>query len=427
MSSCIHAADCKCHEEKFKILAKLNFTLLKCKIYKQLVEKHQCFVLQDDTDCFVDEMVGEFSQMVKEKSVKPKIIVKQNTNVLLSNENEDRKREEILAIFGENAPLTEEQKNNITSEIDKMMDSLKEMRTYTQTLISIKNLRILLMSYVSPINYIELLQQQKEKLKFILNDKNFTDKKWNSIYLSFFSPLECRLLQLDGYHKLTVEIDDISKFKLCQKLSAKHLKTFSLWDTNGLLGYILSPSLCFTSISEIIRNFISNPYGNFNIIFVNNNDEHFAYYTLQKFEKDKKFWKMDCRLEHLTLDLQEPIIAYCCELFRKIYKACFGTYNYIADYNQKYSIAEIECGQLFESVIIASNFYKLNSVLKNEVKLNCTYNLTPFDKVDLKSDDKEQLESFKKYLLDQQAKSDIIKRLFDDIDAENVQMLSAKF
>ena len=188
MSSCIHAADCKCHEEKFKILAKLNFTLLKCKIYKQLVEKHQCFVLQDDTDCFVDEMVGEFSQMVKEKSVKPKIIVKQNTNVLLSNENEDRKREEILAIFGENAPLTEEQKNNITSEIDKMMDSLKEMRTYTQTLISIKNLRILLMSYVSPINYIELLQQQKEKLKFILNDKNFTDKKWNSIYLSFFSP-----------------------------------------------------------------------------------------------------------------------------------------------------------------------------------------------------------------------------------------------
>jgi hypothetical protein len=425
MSNCIHTSDCKCHEEKFKLIAKLNFALLKCKIYKQLLEKDQSFRLQDDTDQFVEEMMGEFTHVLKEKIPKTKNISK--PLVILPLECEDKKREEIYAIFGENAVISDEQKQSTLSEIDKMMESLKEMRTYTQTLISIKNLRILLLSYLSPSAYIELLHHQKEKLKLILNDKNFTDKKWSSIYLIFFSPLECRLLQLDGYHKLTVEVDDITKFKLSQKLIVKHHKTFCPWDTHLLINYILSPALYFTSISEIVRNFISNAYGNFNIIFVNNDIEHFSFYTLQKVEKEKKFWKMDCRLEHLTLDLQEPLIAYCCDLFRKIYKACFGTCNYIVDYNLKYSIAEIECGQLFESVIIASNFFKLNLVLKNEVKLNCTYSLTSCDKVDLKTDDKDQLETFKRYTLDQNAKFDIIKRLFDDIDEENLIILSAKF
>lgn len=426
--SCVHAVDCKCHTDKLKLIAKLNFALLKCKIYKQMVEKQHNLHLDDDTDMCIDEMMFEIQNLCKEKSNKSlqKSIILPKMNEQ-TEKVEENKRDEIFAIFGDNAIVNEDSKSQTLSEMNRLMESLKDMRNYTSTLISIKNLRLSLLSFMSPQAYIELLNQHKEKIKQILNDKNYTDKKWHSIFLTFFSSLETRLLFLEGFHKQTIEIDDISKFKLCQKLSVKHGKHISLWDTNLLINFILSPSLCFTSISEIIRNFISNPYGNFNIIFVNNNDEHFAYYTLQKFEKEKKFWKMDCRLEHLTLDLQEPIIAYCCDLFRKIYKACFGTYNYIIDYNQKYSIAEIECGQLLETIIIASNFYKLNAVLKNEVKLNCTYNLTPFDKVDLKTDDKEQLENFKKYTLDQQAKSDIIKRLFDDIDAETLQMLSAKF
>jgi hypothetical protein len=415
--------DCECYKEIGRLQIKLNMEKLKCKIYKQILEKQLNVQLEDGVEDMINEIVSRFSVVVKQpkaSSIEPeKQVIVKKKEVTLENPFE----EEIRAIFGEF------DKDKLENFICEAFESLKESRNYNHILTDIRNNRNYFQSTLSPNAYIELLQEHLTKIKDIFSKKNFTDKKISTtIYPRFFSSLEYRLLLLDGYFKQTLEVDDISKFKLCQKINVKHSQTFQPFSKTDLLQYMLNYTLSFASLSELVRNFIINPYNCPNIIYLKTpNDDGYAFYTLLKTEKNKRHWKMDCRLENLTIDLSECVVQYCINLFRTFYKAAMDTNTYIPDYQMKCCITEYECEELFQNIIIATDFFKLNSVLKNEVKNYCSFTAEAIDKFDLKSEDKEQVENFKKYKLTDEIIHETLHKMFDSLDDEHIRILSMKF
>lgn len=423
--------DCECYKEIGRLQIKLNMEKLKCKIYKQILEKQLNVQLEDGVEDMINEIVSRFTSSTKqpkivfvdsEKATKPNSIEQQppkKKDIIVENPF----AEEVAAIFGHF------DKNAIETNIQDAFESLKESRNYNHILTDIKTNRIFYQTMLSPSSYIELLQEHLTKIKEIFLKKNFTEKKIAStVYPKFFSSLEYRLLLLDGYHKQSLEVEDISKFKLCQKLGIKHKQTYQPFDKSELVQYLLNYTLSFSSLGELIRNFINNPYNCPNIIYLKSfNDEGYAFYTLQKSEKNKRFWKMDCRLENLTIDLAEYISEYCINLFRTFYKAAMDTNMYIPEYQTRCCITEYECEELFQNIIIATDFFKLNSVLRNEVKSYCSFTSDANDKFDLKNEDKEQIENFKKYKLTDETIHEILNRMFDSLDEDHLRTLSLKF
>ena len=58
------------------------------------------------------------------------------------------------------------------------------------------------------------------------------------------------------------------------------------------------------------------------------------------------------------------------------------------------SVAEYECGQLVQNIMILSDFMKTNSIIRASVKEKATFNPTDKDKVDYLANDKMQKKRF---------------------------------
>uniref|UniRef100_A0A6C0KTW4 Uncharacterized protein n=1 Tax=viral metagenome TaxID=1070528 RepID=A0A6C0KTW4_9ZZZZ len=421
--------DCECYKEIGRLQIKLNMEKLKCKIYKQILEKQLNVQLEDGVEDMINEIVSRFStpQNIKHQT-KVTVVQPEQYREVVPLKKKDTSvditlSDEVNAIFGEF------EKDKLETIISELFEALKDSRNYNHILTDIRINRSFYQCMLSPNAYFEMLQEHLTKIKDIFSKKNFTDKKIiSTVYPKFFSSLEYRLLLLDGYHKQVLEVDDISKFKLCQKLGIKHNQTYIAFDKSDLVQYLLNYTLSFSSLSELIRNFINNPYNCSNIIYLKTSgDEGYAFYTLLKTEKNKRFWKMDCRLENLTIDLAEYITEYCINLFRTFYKAAMDTNVYIPEYQTRCCITEYECEELFQNIIIATDFFKLNSVLRNEVKNYCLFTSDSNDKFDLKNEDKEQVENFKKYKLTDEIIHETLNRMFDSLDDEHIRFLSMKF
>lgn len=416
--------DCECYKEIGRLQIKLNMEKLKCKIYKQILEKQLNVQLEDGVEDMINEIVSRFSvkriepfhTVPKKEQIcsEPKIVFQKDVCENVS---------EVKATFGDF------ERDKIQTSIAEGFEALKESRNYNHILSDIRTNRSYFQAMLSPQLYTDMLGEHLAKIKEIFSKKSFSEKKIiSTVFPKFFSPLEYRLLLLEGYHKQALEVDDISKFKLCQKLNINHKQTFQPFDQSELVQYLLNYTLSFCTISELVRNFINNPYLKPNIIYLKTpNDDGFAFYTLVKVEKNKRYWKMDCRLENLTLDLAECIREYCISLFRTFYKSAMDTNVYVNDYQSRCCITEYECEQLLQNIIIATDFFKLNSVLKSEVVTYCSYTADSGDKFDLKNEDKEQVENFKNHALTEDTIHCVLNRLFDSLDGDSLKMLTFKF
>jgi hypothetical protein len=274
---------------------------------------------------------------------------------------------------------------------------------------------------------LKVLNDHTTRLKTTFADKGFNEKKIQSLYPKFFNALDYRLLRLEGFHKQTLEAEDVSRFKASQKYSVPHSKIYRVFDKENLFNYLLNYGLAFSSIEQLLNSFFENPSGNNNLIFVPLNDECYSFYTLHKTDGTKRIWKMDCRLENLTLELAEVVKNYCITLFRELYKTCFDTNHYIVDYTKKFSVAEFECEQLLATIFVCVNFERFNQILRNIVQKKCTYNCTSNDKLDLKTEDKEQIENFKSYRLSNEDVRNLVLQIFDSIEDEYIGSMTSRY
>jgi hypothetical protein len=448
---------CDCYKEIQHLQVLLSIEKTKNHIYKQIIEKTLDMKLTDRTDEILNEIVfkkikkkspEQYNQIIQHSPIrnqtfskpvdvdeKKKKIYKNVPKTLEITEEPSPESihdnikikevflsEEIKQIFGEfDIDICKD-------EIKNSFDSIKDSRNYTQVLTHIKNNRTYLQTVLSPDEYVSLLKEHMSKVRVIFSDKSFNDKKIHqTIFPKFFSALEYRLIKVEGFEKQNIEMEDISKFKISQKISANYPKTFRVFDNSVFYKYFLNYSIALNSVSELFEKYINNPYGFKNIIYLPVSDDVFSFYTLVKIENNKRFWKMDCRLETITNELSETVKNYCIALFRSIYKGCFNTNNFIIEYKSKYQVLEFDCEQILQNLFLCIHFFKINDILKNIVKDICTYSATSNDKFDLYSDDKEQLQNFKHHSIEQSDFLDIVKQLFDNIEDSTAKEFYSKY
>lgn len=430
-------SQCDCHVEIGRLQTKLNMERLKCKIYKQLIENQLRVEIEDGVDELINEIASKYAVSTRVKKAKrdesddtsqgKKIPSCEKLSKVCNMTSQKILpfQDEVRIVFGEEVL----ERKVVEDNIAKLFDALRDAKTYNHLLMEIRNLRSSLQRFLSPNIYVELLHQHLDKVRHIFLQKNVPEKKiFSSIYPQLFTALEYRLLCLQGFHKQTMDVEDLLKFKLCNKLNMTRdcLETF---ESTKIANYVLNYCLALSSLEEIFQQVFVNAYGFNNIIFLRTQKhDDFLFYTLCKIDSDKRYWAMDCRLENLTVDLSECIKEYCICLFRTLYKASFDTNDYIPGFQLKSSLGEFECEQLIQNIVTATDFSKFNSVLRHVVETYCSQDANPgLDTFDLKTDDKTQMENFKKYKLSEQDIHDTLNRIFDDLDKDNLSILSKRF
>jgi hypothetical protein len=433
---------CDCTEVK-RLTVLLNMERLKTKIYRQIIEQKIDIKLDDRVDDIINEVVVKKCSPAKRSVEDIRNKPESRYDIKLEPKRKyklfPKTIEESDVTYGENNTLVDSNiKEEVTEkfglvdisvsnlEIKRSFEALRESRTYVNILTDIKKYRNWLMSVLTPLEYSKLVVEHIAKCENIFTERGYQKKKISSTILpKFLTPLDYKLSFTEGYEKQHVELDDIQKFKLCLKLSANYPKVFRCFDYSHFYTFFINYSLSFFCIYDMIKMYVSNPYGFFNVVYVPvecQEDQHgFSFYILDKVEQGKRLWKMDCRLEHITDELRGAIKNYILVTFRKNYKNCIGHNNYIENYTQKSEVLEFDCDQLIKNLIICSDDIKFNENIRETVKNECTYQPTTIDKFDFLQDDKEQYNNFKQHKVTDEDIISTIKDLFDNIEDEQAR------
>jgi len=316
-------------------------------------------------------------------------------------------------------------KTSIKETIEDSFKSLVQSRIYKKILSDIKRERFKLMEYSSLSEYIKILEEHTHKLRLILTDKNYPEKKIEKCISQSMYALELRLIWHKSFTSSYIEIDEIEKFYKCLSISIVFPQKYEPFVKDNFFSCFHNYGATFFSINKFIETYLFNPYKFNNVIYYlphnkeKNNDPH-TFYILERVENDKRYWRLDCRLEELCNDFRDSVRHYLINLFRRLYEAVFSDNEYRPDYLATGQLMESDCEQLVQSILLLSNPRELCRLFRNIVKSKATHIATKNDKFNMFGDDPLQ----KKRLNNPSAKDDpdiidVVKELFDDMRAED--------
>ena len=454
--------DCKNCREQSKELHKTLLLLLaerqKNELYKQLVEQRYNMSFSNDS-AVIEDIVSSIndrifdnrqvafeqpqsqqqsqqqsqsqvqqSQPLSQPPRKTKKIFKSapKAAVMDEEENHENIKEVEERVHLENTRLFGEYDIDINVDmIENNMRQLMETKSTkdcTSILSEIKSQRQLLQLTLSPTEYGAFLVEHLDRIKKILSEnetisKKLDIKKTTNLITRILTTLEQRLVFHQGFQNQTLSADEIAKYGRCLVLSAKHAKTTRTFVFDSFYEYFTNFSLALFSVVDIFEMYVANPYGFKNLCFVYfGTDNDYSFYHLEKYDGVTRYWGMDCRLESIGMKLIEVVRSYCTTLFRKIYKTCFNTNDYIEGYRSKFTVLEFDCEQLLRNILSTIHFNNFIKGLCNVLKKQCTLVPTSNDKFSSCTDNEEQAISFRRYEL---SKADIvatIETIFDNIN-----------
>ena len=96
-------------------------------------------------------------------------------------------------------------------------------------------------------------------------------------------------------------------------------------------------------------------------------DDPFSFYYLEMIKSGKNKWRMDCRLEEMTSDLETKIKDYCIKIFRNIYFKIFGDNEYRSNIFKLNEIFEYECKTIIKNLIFVSNYVKFVKYFQSQL------------------------------------------------------------
>jgi hypothetical protein len=342
-----------------QLLELLNIERGKNFILRQIVEHHLNMKFEESSVCKRPRIVIDTESEVKTKVDTKEVNEEDEVKMVIINDSNDA--------------------------IAEAFESLKEARNYMNILSRIKQQRISEMQLVmSPLEYTSKVLEHIAQTKETLKDKGWTEKKMLSVIQKFVSPLEAFITHTQGYEKQIIEIDEITQFRNCCIHAAKNDSVLSI---QHFTQFFTSHVLTMYTLAELIEIYVKESS---TIIFVPKKKADYTFYSLNEIKDDKKFWKMDCRLEYLTQDLSYCVVQYSKNLFKTIYKECLKTNAYFPDYASRFQILEYQCGQLLQNMFLAMDFVKLNRVFREAVQKHATYTSTINDVFDMSSDEAEQ-------------------------------------
>ena len=309
----------------------------------------------------------------------------------------------------------------VQNDIDAQYDKLKESRIYTKLLDEIKYKRWSIFGHVSVEEYENLLVNHVKKLEEIFLEKKYTDKKIKQIIVKSLYALEARMLYYDNYINTYIEPDEMEKFKsvIQDRMYSPEITPF---DENKIYRCLFNYSIVLFPLFQLLEMCLFNNVKFSNVIYLplpkSSIDNPYSFYTLEKIQNDKRYWKMDCRLEDLSHSILSNLLDYMVSAFRKIYNDVFGDNEYREKYNFTNQITECDLEQLTDNIIVLSKPKQFCINLQKLIIKNTKYNPTDNDKFNLYGDDCLQRKRFSE--LEDLDGPNIYKRLFDNITIEKI-------
>jgi len=303
---------------------------------------------------------------------------------------------------------------------DREFETIKNSRTYMKNLDIIKNTRKKLLGSLSIYEYIILLNKHVITLKKILENKGHQEKKIISTISKSLGSLDYRFIYYGVYYDIQLDIDEFVRFRSSIQIFAHSPSFYIQFNYQNFINNFYNYGSIIIPLKECINYYIINRYGFNNIIYVplknSTEDDPYSFYTLEDTVKEKRYWKMDCRLIDLCDNIMINLKEYLTGIFRKIYQDIFNDNDYREDYSKKTEITSVDFEQLLKNILLLSDKKEFYKLLKKIIIENATYNPTENDKFNLYRDDpilRKKIQKFK-----EEDKSDSIKLLFDNITSE---------
>lgn len=352
-------------------------------------------------------------------------------HVELVEENPEEQEQKIKEV--EEAMEEIVQENNLdvsfkeTNEaIETMFEEIIKNRVYKKFLLNMKDYRGKLLGKLDLPEYIKLIKTHISRLEAIFTKKKYDQKKIVTTIMMSLSSLDQRLVFYGQYYNSAVEPDDIQKLKVCLKVNMDHPKRYVPFVQTDLCYKICNYSLCLSTIRELCKRILVNPFGFPNLVYLHleksNSEDPYSFYSLEKTESDgKRCWKMECRLDELSKFISEQIRTYCITLFRKIYCDIFSDNIYRDDYMEKSPAAQQDCEQLLINILGLSKPKSFCNVLRSLVVKYSTIQPSKIDKFNFTRDDPIVKKNFLQEEDDNKNLTIVVQRLFDDISVEDAE------
>ena len=308
-----------------------------------------------------------------------------------------------------------------TYNINAIFTKIKQSRVYTKLLDELRIQRLKIIGRMHIDEYINLLLDHIKQLNEFFTDKRYSDKKIKQTIAKSLSSIENRILMYDIKNSLYLEADDVELLFTVLKLGITHSKNYIPYNSQELCNRFNNYGIVLFPIQKLLDIFVINPYVYNNIIYLplvkSMDTDPYSFYVLERVNKEKKYWNMDCRLEEVSTNMVNNLLPFTVKMFRLIYKNIFDDNDFRVKYNDKSQITELDCEQLLQTILLLSKPKQFCLILQEKIRNSCIYKPTDNDKFNLYADDPLQCKHFHKK---EEDAVDIIRQLFDNITTEQM-------
>lgn len=288
------------------------------------------------------------------------------------------------------------QPNDDDETLQSLLESLSKSGTLmTKTCAQIRMILDQKCDMLTMKDYTYLCQETYNLFIKNLAQRTFSKKKVCEFIESAFSPLALRLVEKYEYD---ITADDVTNLRKLLQNTTKACQTkFTVFNMDCTRLHNICVSVL--SLHECIeRLFYNNPSRKYNLIYFQNASKKtqnhlsdpFAFYRLVLVENDgTRKWQLDNRLVNTTSDFVEGMLPFCIEYFKKLYFSIFHDNVYRVNYEEKSSIAQVDCKQLMKTILTLLHPREIRKIFISVVIKNATIDApTAKDKMDMTSDDR---------------------------------------
>lgn len=362
-------------------------------------------------------------QTIKKKKGKIFRPLKQNTIKPVEN-IENAKPETIIQKFDrEKQEYINSFKNleDVQELIEKCIIQVKTGRNYNNHMSDMSKLRFSTFGKYSLPEYQKILEDHFNMIKEICYEKNYNDKKLETVFKKGLTNLEYRLMGLFKYYTLFISPEDINMLEKNIIYHTYYPKEFIKFDYETFYTNFYNYGSVLLPIKKLLEIFLINPYGFNNIVYIqiktSTDDDPFSYYMLDDNTKTgKRKWSMISRLEDFATQINISLLPYFISVFRKLYKDIFGDNDYRENFINTNQVTECDCEQLFQNILFIARPNYLRKYLCKLIKEKATYYVNDDDTVNLYGNDPIQKKRLKKK--DETDLADVVKQIFDSINSE---------
>ena len=421
----------KLKEEKDNLLKLLSIERAKCSIFIHLLEKNTNINISNYVTT-ENDVVNFYNQTNLDINI--------NNDLTITNKQTEKKAnyrhinclpiEPEKELIIDNKTTIKDETTDVLKEtkeyIDNQYEKLKDNRNYSKILDDIKQKRKLFLDKYNYTEYTEVLNNHISKLKEMFENKKYNNKKIETIIFKSLYPLESRLVSYSTYFDSFIDMDEIENVKNLVENSINDVSEFIPYIESNIYNYICNYSLSLLPVLSLFRMILCKNKVFSNIIYVSlpksSNEDPYSFYRLDSINNNnKRQWKLDWRLEDLSLSLSTNLLNFMITMFRKIYKDIFLDNDYRENYISYSQITSCDLEQLVQNIITVTNRKQFCINLQTIIIENCTYTQMENDKFNLIGDDTLQKKNF--HELENKGDEDIFTLLFDNVSEEKSKIL----